>query len=200
MNVVHTPVALRKSGKAASSRTTVVVVCGLGRSGRASWNAASQRLPSLEWPVRETSRQRLIACFASPNVEARDMRMGVAWQGPPPHTDCPFIKDIAVPVPRFILMAVDISHCMQACMHTCSITHVVLASRMIASHYHHVIYIVVANMLEQSVYTRPPLSWPNPAPVNQTTADNLLPPLLLPLAPGTPAFARQWQRSGRACS
>ena len=117
MDVAHTPVALRKSGRAESSRTTVVVVCGLGRSGRASWNAASQRLPSLEWPVHETSRQRLIACFASPNVEARDMRMGVAWQGPPPHTDCPFIKDIAVPVPRFILMAVDISHYMQVCMH-----------------------------------------------------------------------------------
>lgn len=153
--------------------------------------ASASQASSLEWPVRETSRQRLIACFASSNVEARDMRMGVAWQGPPPHTDCPFIRDIAVPVPRFILMAVDISHYMQACMHTCSITHVGLASRIIACHHHHDIYVVLTNMLEQSVYTRPPLSWPNPAPVNQTTADNLLPPLLLPLAPGTPAFARQ---------
>ena len=169
--VVHAPVAAAKSGTAESSRTTVVVVCGLGRSGRASWNAASQRLPSLAWPVHETSRQRLIACFASPSVEARDMRMGVVWRG------------LAWPPSSSHRLPVHQRHC-SACasfhpdgnihtshyMHASSITHVTFTSSLSIT-----ISTTSARhqqLLSKSVSTRPPaalLSWIPTLPPSTST-------------------------------
>ena len=170
--VVHAPVAAAKSGRAESSRTTVVVGGGLGRSGRASWNAASQRLPSLAWPVLDTSRQRLIACFASPSVEARDMRMGrpsSSHRLPVHRRHCSACASFHPD------SSVHMSHYMHACMqhHTRDIY---------VWHVHcnqHSIFSSSTSLKQKRIYTAsscPSLLDPNPASVrvHQQTADNLL--------------------------
>jgi hypothetical protein len=104
---------------------------------------------------------------------------------------CAARRATRLPVPRFTL-----TYCI-----ACSIN-----TRSCSWHYwyyYDILVVSAAVQYQQSVHNLSctshrqllPVLRPAPLPPSTTTADNLL--LLSPLAPGTPALARQWQR--RSC-